>query len=42
VDEQVRIYYRGSLLRSHQRRHSKEREEVIWSHDRQQKNRSVL
>jgi len=42
VDEQVRIYHRGSLLRSHKRRHLKEKEEVIWSHHRQQKNRSVL
>jgi hypothetical protein len=42
ADDQVRIYYRGSLIRSHERRHPKEKEEVIWSHHRQQKNRSVL
>ena len=42
VDDQIRIYYRGSLIRSHERRHPKEKEEVIWSHHRQQKNRSVL
>ena len=42
VDDQVRIYYRGSLIRSHKRRHPKEKEEVIWSHHRQQKNRNVL
>jgi hypothetical protein len=42
VDDQIRIYYRGSLIRSHERRHPKEKEEVIRSHHRQQKNRSVL
>lgn len=41
-DDQVRIYYRGALLRSHRRRHPKENEEVIWSHHREQKNRNVL
>jgi hypothetical protein len=41
VDDEVGIYFCGSLLRSNRRRHSKEREEVIWSHHRQQKNRSV-
>jgi hypothetical protein len=27
VEDQVRIYYRGSLIRSHERRHHKEKEE---------------
>jgi hypothetical protein len=42
VDDQIRIYYRGSLIRSNERRHPKEKEEVIRSHHRQQKNRNVL
>jgi hypothetical protein len=42
VDDQVRIYFRGSPIRSHKRRHPKKKEEVIWSHHRQQKNRRVL
>jgi transposase InsO family protein len=42
VEDEVRIHYRGELLRTYQRRHPQEKEEVIWSHHRQQKNRSVL
>jgi transposase InsO family protein len=42
VEDEVRIHYLGELLRTYQRRHPQEKEEVIWSHHRQQKNRSVL
>jgi hypothetical protein len=42
VDEEVRIHYPGELLRSYQRRHPKEKEEVIYSHHRRQTNRRVL
>jgi hypothetical protein len=42
VDDEVRIHYRGELLRTYPRRHPQKNEEVIWSHHRQQKNRSVL
>jgi hypothetical protein len=42
VDDPIRIYHRGSLIRSHERRNPKEKEEVIGSHHRQQKKRSVL
>jgi len=41
VDDEVRIHYRGDLLRSYQRRHPKEKEGVIYSHHRRQSNRSV-
>ena len=41
VNEELRIHYRGELLRSYQRRHPKEKEEVIYSHHRRQTNRSV-
>src|SRR6266540_7450701 len=40
--DQVRLYHRGALLRSHRRRHPKENEEVIWGHHREQTNRNVL
>ncbi len=42
VDDEVRLYHRGALLRSHRRRHPKENEEVIYSHHREQTNRNVL
>ena len=41
VDDEVRIHYRGELLRDHRRRHPKEKEEVIWSHHRRQSNRTL-
>jgi hypothetical protein len=41
VEDEVRIHYRGELLRTYQRRHPQEKEEVIYSHHRRQSNRSV-
>jgi transposase InsO family protein len=41
VDDEVRIHYRGELLRTYQRRHPQEKEEVIYSHHRRQSNRTI-
>jgi transposase InsO family protein len=41
VEDEVRILYRGELMRTHQRRHPKDREEVIWSHHRRQSNKTI-
>ena len=41
VEDEVRIHYRGELLRTYRRRHSKEKEEVVWSHHRRQSNRTI-
>jgi hypothetical protein len=41
VEDEVRIHYRGELLRTYQRRHPQEKEEVIYSHHRRQSNRTI-
>jgi hypothetical protein len=41
VEDEVRILYRGELMRTYQRRHPKEKEEVIYSHHRRQSNRTI-
>jgi transposase InsO family protein len=41
VDDEVRILYRGELMRSYRRRHPREKEEVIYSHHRRQSNRTI-